>query len=166
MDRAEIVQALQEADERVERLRPAILGHADAPLLEGEWTVRDCLSHVAARAEVTAIVARLEERLAAAAAGQTPAMNVDDINRGQVEERAGRSVEALLDEVVANHARAAEELADLSDARMEQRVPNFRGAGDSSMAEVVLRNVHGHESGHLDAIEQAIAAAGGQARQE
>ena len=158
MDRAEIVQALREADERVERLRPAILGHADAPLLEGEWTVRDCLSHVASRAY---IIARMEERLAAAAAGQTPAMNVDENNRGQVEERADRSVDALLDEVIANHARAAEELADLSDARLEQRVPNFRGPGDSSMAEVVLRNVHGHESGHLDAIEQAIAAVRG-----
>jgi hypothetical protein len=161
MDRSEIAQALLEADERVERLRPAILANANAPLLEGKWSVRDCLSHVASRAYVTAIVARMEQRLAQAAAGQTPTMNVDDINRGQVEERAGHTVEALLDEVVANHAKAAEELSDLSDERLEQRVPNFRGPGDSSMAEVVLRNVHGHESGHLDAIEQAIATASG-----
>ena len=103
----------------------------------------------------------MEQRLAQAAAGQTPTMNVDDINRGQVEERAGHTVEALLDEVVANHARAVEELSDLSDEPLEQRVPNFRGPGDSSMAEVVFRNVHGHESGHLDAIEQAIATANG-----
>jgi hypothetical protein len=161
MDRAEIAQALRDADERVERLRPAILAHADAPLLDGEWSVRDCLSHVASRAYVTAIVARMEERLAQAAAGQPPTLNVDDINRDQVEERAGHTVEALLDEVVANHAKAAEELSDLSDERLERRVPNFRGPGDSSMAEVVHRNVVGHESGHLDTIEAAIAAASG-----
>ena len=47
MDRGDTVRALQEADERVERLRPAILANANTPLLEGEWRVRDCLSHVA-----------------------------------------------------------------------------------------------------------------------
>ena len=159
--RQEILDALKQADHRIDGIAASVTAHPETPLLEGEWTVRDCLSHVAARAPVTNIIARLEQRMAAAAAGDPPAVNITDVNDGQVQERTGSSVEELLTEIKAGHARAAQELPSIGDETLERRVPNFQGTGDSSMADVLLRNLHGHESGHLDQVEAALAASAG-----
>ncbi|MSQ29789.1 MAG: hypothetical protein EXR68_04800 [Dehalococcoidia bacterium] len=50
MERDELVSAIEAADARARALRARLEQHADTPLLEGEWRVRDALSHLAARA--------------------------------------------------------------------------------------------------------------------
>jgi hypothetical protein len=158
--RQQILDAMRQADERLEKLRASITAHPDAKLLEGTWTVRDCMSHVAARSIVTSIVRTVEQRMAAARAGEQVAIDINAINHGQVEERKGATAVQLVDEAKAGHRQAAAELAAISDEQLARRVPEFRGAGDVSIGEMVLRNIQRHEAGHVDTAEAAIAAVG------
>lgn len=156
--RQQILDAMRRADERLEKLRASITAHPDARLLEGTWTVRDCLSHVAARSVVTSIVRRVEQRLAAARGGELVAIDINAINHGQVEERKGATAAQLVDEAQAGHRQAAAELAAMSDEQLARRMPEFRGAGDVSIGELALRIIQRHEAGHVDSVEAAIAA--------
>ena len=157
--RQEIIDALQKADERLEGLRSGIVGNTEAPLLEGEWRVRDCLSHLAARSNVLSVFYVAEQRAAEAARGgePRPRINIDEINHGQVEERRDTSAEDLLAEVTAGHAKAVEELAAIDDARLQTKYLNFRGE-ETPGADMVLGNVTRHEAGHVDQIEAALKA--------
>lgn len=158
--RQEVLDAIKQADERLERLQRDIILHADTPLLEGTWRVRDCLSHLAARSRVTSVFQTSLNRLAAIKAGQPiPQTNIDDVNHNQVVERKGLSTPELLSQMQDGHSQATKELQATGDEVLGRMVPNFRGGGESSIADGVLRNIKGHESGHMDAVEAAIAAA-------
>lgn len=156
--RQQILDAMRQADERLEKLRASITAHPDARLLEGTWTVRDCMSHVAARSVATSIVRTVEQRLAAARSGVQVAIDINAINHGQVEERKAATAAQLVDEARTGHRKAAAELAAIGDEQLARRVPEFRGPGDVSIGEMVLRNVQRHEAGHVDAVEAAVAA--------
>lgn len=156
--RQQILDAIRQADERLEKLRASITAHPDARLLEGTWTVRDCMSHVAARSVVTSIVRNVERRLAAARAAEQVAIDINAINHGQVEERKGATAAQLVDEAKAGHRRTTTELAAMSDEQLARRMPEFGGHGDVSIGELVLRIVQRHEAGHIDSVEAAIAA--------
>lgn len=157
--RQQILDAMRQADERLEKLRASITAHPDARLLEGTWTVRDCLAHVAARSVVTSIVRTMEQRLAAAArAGEQVVIDINAINHAQVEERMGATAAQLVDEAKAGRRQAAAELAAIGDEQLARRAPDFRGAGDVSIGEMMLMIIQRHEAGHVDSIEAAIAA--------
>ena len=86
--REEIAAALRATDARIDELRDRILDRPEHPLIEGEWRVRDALSHLAARANpVPRVLARIE-RLDSGGP-EAPRINIDEINHGQVEERHG-----------------------------------------------------------------------------
>ena len=68
--RDEITTAIRDIDTRLAALRDRIIEGGDKPLLEGDWRVRDALSHLAARANG---VDRVLQRLRAWEAG-TPYM--------------------------------------------------------------------------------------------
>ena len=84
----DVAQAYREIDARIEARREQMLAGGDTGLAEGTWSVRDALSHLAARSNgVARVVARAE---AAAGGGDAPARppgGIDEINAGQVEER-------------------------------------------------------------------------------
>ena len=112
--RAEIIEAIRANDARVEALRAGIAERPEQPLLEGEWRVRDALSHVAARGNpVPRMLARLQQ--AARNPGNAPRLNIDEINHGQVEERRGAGTDELLSELAASHETAIRELEALDD---------------------------------------------------
>lgn len=156
MTRDEVIAAVREVDVRLSALEASIRANADAPLLSGEWRVRDALSHLAARSNPVPNVLR---RLAAAAApgGATaPRVNIDDINAGQVEERSSRSVSEILAELHTGHQATIDSLP--ADDVLAQTLPAAQG-GDVPVAEIIARSGARHEQNHLNDVEAAIAAA-------
>ena len=127
--------------------------HADQPLLDGEWRVRDALSHLAARSNPVPNVLR---RLTAHEAGvSVPRPDIHEVNAGQVEERADRPIGEIIDEMQAGH-RAA--IAALPGADVLARMlPAFQG-GEITVGETGVRSGPGHENNHLDEVERALNA--------
>ena len=56
--RDDVIKAIRDQDARFANLRIAIMKHPAAPLPTGIWTVRDALSHIAARSVLTETMAR------------------------------------------------------------------------------------------------------------
>src|SRR5438045_1612234 len=118
MTREEMVQAIRDADARLERLRPLIHQAPEAPLLSGEWRVRDALSHVAARANAVPTLQRVIERSRQQGPAATPVQDVHEINAGQVRDRSNNSVDELLDETLTGHRVTIEALPNYDDATL------------------------------------------------
>jgi hypothetical protein len=128
-------------------------------LPSGTWTVRDVLCHLAARSNgVPRFVERIKNLVPAGGPGapSRPAFDIDEINQGQIDERAGRSVEELLDEIVTGHKAAAEALSSVDAALLSRRYPNFRGDGQVEGADMLLNSTTRHDNTHLDEIEEAL----------
>lgn len=155
MTKDEIATAIRKVDLRLRRLSASIATRPDAKLPEGEWTVRDALSHLAARSNSVPLATGLVESLAKGE--PLPIRNIDEINHGQVEERSSASVEEIIEESHRAHQSALEAVAALDEQLLTRMVPSFRGDGEISVAELVLAATAGHENNHLDQIEQALA---------
>ena len=154
--RDDVIAAIEGVDRRLEALRPRILAAGDRRLLEGTWVVRDALSHLAARANG---VDRVAQRVRAAQAGtpMAPVATIDEINAGQVEERRGATVEGLLDEIRAGHAAAIAAIRRLDDATLAHPLTMANRPEPAAAVEMMLRGGPGHDGGHLDQIEAALA---------
>lgn len=157
--REDFVAAVHGVDERIAAIRADILAGADRPLLEGTWRVRDALSHLAARANgvprVLAMVAATDDP----SKGSTPTLgNIDEINAGQVEQRAERSVEELLDEIREGHADALAAAAAVDDATLARSIPLGFRPGDATVGELLLLGGPRHDGNHLDQVEAALRA--------
>lgn len=157
MTREEIIAAITAGTERIERLRPLATAAGETPLGTGEWRVRDALSHLAARGNPVPLV---QTRVARAASGTPPRPNPDinAINAGQVSERVQLSVDALLDEIVAGHKAAIQQVPALDDAFLAQMLTIGQTATELSVAEMLVRAGVGHEANHLEEIEAALRA--------
>jgi hypothetical protein len=154
MDRDEITAAIKETDARLERIRARVLEAGDRPLPTGEWSIRDALSHLAARSNP---VARSLWRMQAATApGGQPAFDIHEENAGQVRDRANQSVDALLDEIAEGHRAALADLAALDDETMARRFPVAFPPGELSLIEFIQRAGPRHDNAHLDEVEAAL----------
>ncbi len=152
----DIANAIRANDARIEALRERILARPEQPLPQGEWRVRDALSHVAARANpVPRILARVEA-LDRDEAGAAPRINIDQMNLGQVEERRGASPEELLAEIAAGHAAATEELVGLDDELLSRVIPLGFRPGDTTVGDMLHMAGAGHERTHLDDVAVAL----------
>jgi hypothetical protein len=160
MTRDEVIAAVREVDARLSSMEASIEANAEAPLLSGEWRVRDALSHLAARSNpVPNVLRRLA--LAATPGGSTaPRVNVDDINAAQVDERTSKSITEILAEMHAGHQATIDTLP--ADDVLAQTLPAVQG-GDVEVAEIIARSGARHENNHLNDVEAAIAAAVAQA---
>lgn len=152
----EIAKVFNEADGRLARLRDQILASGDTALDEGVWTVRDALSHLAARANGVARVVSRAEQAAQGSGGPPPPRNVDEINAGQVEERTDLSVEQLLDEINDGHRAAVDAVRALDPEMLERMLPIGFRPGETSVGDMILRGGPGHENNHLDQIEAVL----------
>lgn len=156
--REDIISAIKAQDARFASLRIAILANPTAPLPTGTWTVRDCLSHIAARAVLTSTLRNAEARLKAAAENrELPRISIDDVNHGQVVERQNATAEELLKEIQENHARTIEEIKTLPEEQLAKLYTTMQGAQVTG-ADLILGNVSRHESGHTNDVEAAINA--------
>lgn len=153
--REDIAAAIRETDGRLDRLRDRIVDNADTPLAQGEWRVRDALSHLAARSNG---VDRIVQRARAIEAGTPmPApTSIDEINAGQVEERRDRSVEEILDEIRAGHAAAIEALAHVDDDLLTTEIPMGFRPGEIAVADMMIAGGPGHDNRHLDGVEAVL----------
>ncbi|GMU40068.1 MAG: hypothetical protein AMXMBFR23_09340 [Chloroflexota bacterium] len=157
--KAEVIEAIHSVDARLAALRNEIIAKGEQPLLEGTWRVRDALSHLAARANgVARVMARVEAAANPGAAPVTPPRNVDEINAGQVEERAGRTVEQLLDEIRDGHAAAIAAIQKIEDEVLTRMLPFGFRPGEAAVAEMMAMGGPRHDHNHLDQIEAAVKA--------
>ncbi len=161
--RTEIEAAIRQADARLDALQPLVQQYEHDALLDdgGKWSVRDCLSHVAASARVGAAGRRALDRLDAppAPASAPPPLNIDEVTQQQVEERKQRSVAELVAEAKAAHAASLEDLAGIDDAALQRKVPAARPGGpELSIGGTILRSLEYHEAGQIDRIEAALRA--------
>ena len=153
--RDEIVEALHASDVRIDELQARILDRPEQRLLEGEWRVRDALSHLAARANPVPRVLQRIERLDGGGP-EAPRIAIDEINHGQVQERQGSSAADLLAEIKAGHASAVEGLPGIDDGTLARELPLGFQPGTTTVGDMLRMAGGGHENSHLDAIEAAL----------
>ena len=157
--REDFVAAVRGVDARIAAIRTDILANADKPLLEGTWRVRDALSHLAARANgVPRVLARVEAADNPSSSSAPAPRTIDEINAGQVEERADRSVEQLLDEIRDGHAAALAAAAAIDDATLARSIPLGFRPGDATVAELLVMGGPRHDGNHLEQVEAALKA--------
>lgn len=157
----DVIAALQQVNQRVERLRHNIIARPDAALLTpgSTWSVRDALCHLAARSDGVPMFVERIERLAAGGPMQPPgAPNIDDINQSQINARQGRSTDELVTEILQGHLAAIEGMARIEAGLFSHMIPNPRGEGEIQASELLQRGTAGHDNVHLDEIEQALSA--------
>lgn len=154
----EIAEVFQEADARLVRLRERLLASGDTALAEGEWTVREVLSHLAARANGVARVVQRAEQAQQGSSSPPPPRNVDEINAGQVEERKDRSVEQLLDEISDGHRAALDAVRALDPSTLDTMLPFGFRPGEASVGEMITLGGPGHEGRHLDLVEAVLSS--------
>jgi hypothetical protein len=160
-NRQAIEGAFRQADARLDRLRPLMGSYADDKLLDdgGKWTVRDCLSHVAASARVSMMGQRALERATGQAQpqGSGGGGSPDERNQQQIEERKDKSVGELVDEAKQAHASAWEDIRAMTDAQLDTKVPPMQPGGmTTSVGGIILRTLEYHEGGQMDRIESAL----------
>ncbi len=159
--RMDVIKEIEAVDARVDRLAPQLLTQSDTKLLDGAWQVRQLLCHLAARANGIPIAAAAAQRARAAKApGQSAsawrAIDIDEINQRQIDDRRHLNIQEILDEIHAGHQAALKAIRELDEPSLEERLPAFTGVGDMSFADLAMRAGPGHENHHLDQIEKAI----------
>lgn len=159
-NRQALEAAFQAADRRLERLGPLMSTYQDDRLLDdgGRWTIRDCLCHVAATANVAGAGQRALDRLEGRAPTPVPgAPGIDERNQQQIEARAGKSVQDLLAEAKEAHRVAWETVRGMTDAVLDTKVPDMQpNRPAASVGGTILRFLEYHEGGQLDRIENAL----------
>ncbi len=153
--RSEIEAAVRAADERTQALRERVNAAPEAPLAEGDWRVRDALSHLAARADLMPLIERV--RAQAASEDEPAAFDVDAMNAEQIAERSAKTAGQIIDEIHANYTTALSDIAALSDATLAQPVKLPMMPNEIELSDLVLMSVARHVSTHLDEIESALA---------
>jgi hypothetical protein len=155
--RNDIIAAIQATDRRLSALAPAILADPERLLRNGNWTVRDALCHVAARANGIALSLSYADANPAAA-GAPPPLEIDEVNRRQIAERQGRAVPALLAEIAEGHRAAIGRLAELDDALLARPLDLPFLEPGSTVSDLILLAVPRHEQAHLDLIAETLDA--------
>lgn len=156
MTRDEIIEAFRAADARMEALLPRAVAQPDTPLADGDWRVRDALSHVPARGNpIPRVLTRLNESNDAAGNPQ-PVRDIHEINAEQVRTRADVEVKDLIEEARQGHREALDSLEDMDDEVLERRLPVAFPPGELSVGEFIVIAGPRHENNHLDDIEAVL----------
>ena len=151
--REEIAEAIRTADGRIEALGERIAAGAERPLPEGEWRVRDALSHLAATANpVPAILARVAA-LDDPGGEQPPRASNED----QIAARSGADAADLVAETREGYRAALEALADAEESALARSIPLGFRPGEATAGEMLHMLASGHAGGHIDDIEAALA---------
>lgn len=152
----ELIAAIQAADERVQNLAPRIREQPDAPLPQGEWRVRDALSHVAARTDVVTVLEGFRQLAASGNASASAIFDIDTINSGQIAERKDRDADALLQEIAAGHEAALLSIAAMDEAALTRSIPMPVTGEATTIGNLLLLAGPTHEAMHVDEIARAL----------
>ena len=149
--------AIAENDALLRSLADRIIAAPQTPLLQGEWTVRDGMCHLAARSNGITMV-----QAAASGAfnteGATATFDIDAINRQQIADRAEKSARDLIDETIAGHARSITELAHLDDATLASMISLPMLDQPVTFIDLLIMSGPGHDASHLAEIQAALDA--------
>ena len=157
--REAIVQAIRNADARGEALRERIIAAPEEPLAEGEWRVRDALSHLSARANPLPLIEMVSAMAESGAEGPPP----DDgeaMNAQQIAERASMSAAEILDEMHAAYEEGVAGINALDDETLARSLKLPIMPNEIEMSDLVLMSTSMHVDAHLGDIEAALDAAG------
>jgi len=155
-DAHRIDAAIDESEQLVRNMAGPIRNRPDTPLLEGAWTVRDTLCHVAARANDVPLILRLTNPRTSEEASSMMA-ELDATNARQIADRSARTVDELVAEALAGYAAAHVAVSELGDAQLEQ-ILQVPGMGPTRLADLLVLTYQGHAQTHLRSIEAALAA--------
>lgn len=152
--REAIIEAIRASDARGEALRERIVAAPDTPLAEGQWRVRDALSHLAARANPLPLIEAV--RAMSEAEGEPPPFDVDAQNAGQIAERADKSAAEILDEMHAAYAEAAAGVDALDDATLAMPLKLPMMPNEIALSDLIHMSMGMHVDAHLGEIEAAL----------
>lgn len=144
-------------DALLRSLAGRIVAAPATPLLQGEWTVRDGMSHLAARANGVTMV----QAVASGAFNTEDAsasFDIDAINRQQIAERLQNDARALIDETIAGHARAITELAHLDDDTLAGTLSLPMFEQPVTFIDLLVMVGPGHDASHIAEIQAALEA--------
>ena len=157
--REAITEAIRAADARGEALRERIIAAPEAPLAEGDWRVRDALSHLAARANPLPLI-EMVSALAESGGAPPPDDGGEAMNAQQIAERADKSAAEILDEMHAAYEEAINGIAGLGDETLARRIKLPIMPDEIEMSDLVVMSMGMHVDAHLGDIEAALDAAG------
>jgi len=157
--REAIVQAIRDADARGEALRERIIAAPEAPLAEGEWRVRDALSHLSARANPLPLI-EMVSAMAESGDAPPPQDEGEAMNAQQIAERASMSATEILDEMHAAYEEAVAGIEGLDDETLARPVKLPIMPKEIEMSDLVLMSTSMHVEAHLGDIEAALDTAG------
>lgn len=149
--------AIAENDALLRSLAERIVSASATPLLQGEWTVRDGMCHLAARANGITMVQAVASG-AFSTEGATATFDIDAINRQQIADRTEKSARDLIDETIAGHAKAITELAHLDDATLSSLISLPMFDQPVSFIDLLIMSGPGHDASHLAEIQAALDA--------
>ena len=155
--REAITETIRKSAARGEALRERIIAAPEAPLADGEWRVRDALSHLAARANPLPLIEAVSAMLQAE--GAPPAFDPDAQNAAQIAERADKSAAEILDEMHAAYEEAIAGIGALDDDALAQgfKLPGMEN--EIQMSDLVVMSMGMHVDAHIGDIEAALDAA-------
>ncbi|HCU99872.1 MAG: hypothetical protein CL897_02620 [Dehalococcoidia bacterium] len=157
-DRQAIVQAIRNADLRGEELRERIVAGSETPLVDGEWRVRDALSHLAARANPLPLLYAITAMSEGDA--QMAEFDVEVQNAQQIEERSGNAVSEILDEMHAAYEEAIGEIELLDDEILNKSLQLPGMENEIQVSDLLLMSMGMHVDAHLSDIEAALGTVG------
>ncbi|MBV9359130.1 MAG: maleylpyruvate isomerase N-terminal domain-containing protein [Chloroflexi bacterium] len=156
-DARRIDAAIDASEQLLRNLVEPIRARPETPLLDGDWTVRDALCHVAARANDVPLILRLTDRRTSGEASSMMA-ELDATNARQIADRSARTVDELVAEALAGYGAAHVAVSALDEAQLDQ-VLDVPSLGSTRLADLLVLTYQGHAQAHLRSIEAALAAA-------
>ncbi len=156
--REAIIETIRKSAARGEALRERIIAAPEAPLADGEWSVRDALSHLAARANPLSLIEAVSAMLQAE--GEPPAFDPDAQNAAQIAERADKSAAEILDEMQAAYEAAIAGIDMLDDGTLAMGLKLPGMETEIQRSDLVVMSMGMHVEAHVGDIEAALDAAG------
>jgi hypothetical protein len=149
--------AIAENDALLRSLADRIVAAPATPLLQGEWTVRDGMSHLAARANSVTVVHAIAGGLFNTEDAST-SFDIEAENRQQIADRLDKDARDLIDETIAGHARAITELAHLDDATLTSSLTLPMFEQPVTFIDLLVMVGPGHDASHIAEIQAALEA--------
>lgn len=153
--RSDVLHKLvQVRDEITAVVESAPESHWSASVSENDWTAHDLLAHIASTSGVAGYV--LMMATVGAQSGGGEAFDQDQFNGQQVELRAERSAEDLLNEARSNIQRDIQAIEAAPDDLLSKHFVAQWGA-EGSVAEVIIASLEGHLGEHITDLRAGLA---------
>ncbi len=159
--KTELLAAIRESRAELEELIAALpTPEMEVPGVQGEWSVKDVLAHIAAWERLA------EDRIRAARSGGEPAFPpmkgdeaIDAFNAEVYARHKDVPLDAVLAEFHAAHAALMAQIEALDEETLHQKLP-FDWAGNLTYQVVISTNTHWHYPEHSEALAAWMEARG------